>query len=110
MALQLLPDLLALPLVVFEELLQGADGRAGGEGDGLDALALQVGEQAAAVGVQVGEGLGVAAAVQVRPQEALQGRPQPVELFLRHCSCLLQGSSYPTSSSTRCQYLVALYC
>src|SRR5439155_12311697 len=57
-ALQLLADVGVSPEVVLEELLQGADGAAGGQGDGLDALAGQVREQALAVGVQVGEGLG----------------------------------------------------
>src|SRR6266702_748243 len=91
MTLQQLFDVGVLPVVVAEELLQGADGTATGKGDRLDALAFQVGEQTAAVAVQVAEGLGVAAAVQVRPQEVLQRRPQPVELFLGHCSCLLPG-------------------
>ena len=77
--------------VVAEELLQGADGTAGGQGDRLDALAFQVGEQAAAVGVQVAEGLGVAAAEQVRLQEIIEGGPQPVQFFFRHGSCLLAG-------------------
>ena len=72
-ALQLSADLSVLPLVVAEELLQGADGTAGGQGDRLDTLAFEFGEQATAVGVQVAEGLGVAAAEQVRPQEIIQG-------------------------------------
>ena len=40
-----------VPGVVVQELLEGADGGAGGQGDGLDRLARQVGEQAAAVDV-----------------------------------------------------------
>src|SRR5262249_18638556 len=37
------------PAVVAEEFLQGADGDAGGQGHGLAGLAVEVGEQAAAV-------------------------------------------------------------
>jgi hypothetical protein len=37
------------PGVVAEELLEGADGDAGGQGDGLAGLAVEVGEQAPAV-------------------------------------------------------------
>jgi hypothetical protein len=74
---------------VAEELLEGADGTAGSQGDGLDGLALEVGEESAAVGVQVGEGLGVAATEQVGPQEVLQGGSQGIKLFLRHGAGLL---------------------
>jgi hypothetical protein len=71
-ALQLIDDLGVLPLVVAEELLQGADSTARGQGDRLRRLAFQVGEQATAVGMQVAKGLRIAAAVQVRPQEIIE--------------------------------------
>src|SRR6185369_7739942 len=45
-AVELVTDGGEVPDVVLEELLQGADGGAGLQGDGLDALAGQVGEQA----------------------------------------------------------------
>jgi hypothetical protein len=45
MALQLRADLGVVPEVVAEELLRGADGTAGGPRDGLDGLALEVGEE-----------------------------------------------------------------
>lgn len=72
-ALQLLADLGVMPSVVTEELLQSANGTASGQSDWFGSLALQVGEQATAVGLQVVEGLGVATAEQVPPQEVIQG-------------------------------------
>src|SRR4051794_37043271 len=45
-----------VPVGGDEELLEGADGGAAGQGDGLDALARQVGQQAAAVVVEVAGG------------------------------------------------------
>ena len=91
MTLQLLADVGERPQVVAEELLQGADGTAGGQRDGLDTLAVQVGEQPFAVGVQVGEGLGVAATEQVGPQEVVQRWSQGLQLLLSHGSGLLAG-------------------
>ena len=55
-ALEAVARLLEGPGVVAQELLQGAYGGAGLQGDGLDALARQVGEQAATVVVEVGGG------------------------------------------------------
>jgi len=65
-------DLGERPEVVVEELLQGTDGTARGQGDGFAGLAREVGEESFTVGVQVGEGLGVAAAEQVGSQEVMQ--------------------------------------
>jgi hypothetical protein len=70
--------------VVLEELLQGADGNAGVEGDGLAGLALEVGEEAAAVDVEQVKGLGVAAAEEELPQVLGEGRPQLLNLFSSH--------------------------
>jgi hypothetical protein len=81
-----LPDRSEVPEVVTQELLERADRGAGLEGDGLAGLALQVGEQAADVGVQVGEGLGVAATEQVAVQLSAQGRSQGAQLCLSHQS------------------------
>jgi hypothetical protein len=77
--------------VVAEEILEGADGTAGSQGDGLDGLALEVGEESAAVGVQVGKGLGVAATEELGPQEVVQGESQGIKLFLRQGAGLLAG-------------------
>jgi hypothetical protein len=92
MTLQLLADVGGRPKVVAEELLQGADGTAGGQGDGFAGLALEFGEESFAVGVQVGEGLGVAAAEQVRSQEVIQRWPQRLQLLLGHVYGLLARS------------------
>jgi hypothetical protein len=73
-----------VPDVVLEELLQGADGGAGLQGDRLDALARQVGEQAADIGAQMGERLRVVTAEQVVIEEARQGRPKSPKLLLCH--------------------------
>src|SRR5262249_34098098 len=89
MALQVFADLGELPEVVAEELLQGADGTAGGQRDGLDGLALEVGEESLAVGVQVREGLGIATTEQVVPKEVIQRWPQGRQLLLGHGSGLL---------------------
>ena len=70
--------------MVLEELLEGTDGGAGGEGDGLAGLARQVGEQAAAVDAQQVEGLGVVAAEEVLLEVVGEGRAHLLELFRRH--------------------------
>src|SRR5262249_42565934 len=68
-------DVAGVPVVILEELLEGADRGAGLEGDGFDALAWQFGEESADVGLQVGEGLRVGAAEQVASQKGGQRRP-----------------------------------
>src|SRR5215813_15501896 len=100
MALQLFADVGEGPEVVAEELLQGADGTAGGQGDGFDRLAFEVGEESFAIGVQVGEGLGIAATEQVRSQKVIQGGPQGLQLLLGHGSCLLADASYSRTPAT----------
>src|SRR3989440_8898567 len=79
-----LPDAVAVPVVVLEELLQGADGGAGLQGDGLDALGRQVGEHAADVGAEGGEGLRGAAAEDEAVEVVSQGRAQGAQLVLSH--------------------------
>jgi hypothetical protein len=79
--LQLGPGLGEGPAVVAEELLEGADGDAGGQGDGLAGLAGQVGEQAAAVDAEQVEGLGVVAAKEELLQVVGEGWPQLLDLF-----------------------------
>lgn len=90
-ALQQLADLVVLPGVVAEELLKGADGAAGGQSDGFDTLAFEFGDQSAAVGVPMREGLGISSAEQVGVQEVVQGCRPFVQLLLGHCSGLLVG-------------------
>jgi hypothetical protein len=73
-------------VVVAEELLQGADGDAGGQGDGRAGLAVEVGGQPAAIDAEQVEGLGVVAAEEDLLQIGGEGRPQLLELFRRHGS------------------------
>src|SRR5262245_20488414 len=84
MALQLGAGLGEGPAVVLEELLQGAGGDAGGQGDGLAGLARQVGEQACAVDAQQVERLGVVTAEEELLQVVGEGRPELLDLFRRH--------------------------
>ena len=91
--LQLGADLGVMPVVVAEEFLQGADRTAGSEGDRFDALALEFGEQAPAVGVQVAEGLGVTATEQVRPKKSSRADPSPSNSSSVMALASLQGSS-----------------
>src|SRR5439155_13411253 len=77
------------PAVVPEELLEGADGRARGQGNGLTGLAVEVGEQAAAVNAEQGKGLSVIAAEKELLQVGGEGRPQFLDLF--GCHGNLQG-------------------
>src|SRR5262249_21883076 len=72
------------PGVVLEELLDGADGAAGGQGDGLGGLARQVGQQAAAVDLQQVEGLGVVAAERELPEVGGESRSQRDDLLGGH--------------------------
>ena len=72
------------PAVVPEELLEGADGRARGQGNGLTGLAVEVGEQAAAVNAEQGKGLSVIAAEKELLQVGGEGRPQFLDLFGCH--------------------------
>jgi hypothetical protein len=72
------------PAVIAEELLEGADGEASGQGDGLAGLAVEVREQSAAVGAQEVEGLGVVAAEQELLQVVSEVRPQLLDLLRCH--------------------------
>src|SRR5262249_53760750 len=72
------------PLVILEELLEGAYSDASEEGQRLAGLARQVGQQAAAVDPHQVEGLGVTAAEEELPQVVSQGRPQLLDLFGCH--------------------------
>jgi hypothetical protein len=51
--LELIAQARLVPDVIAQKVLQGADGGAGGPGNGLDRLARQVGKQAPAIGVQM---------------------------------------------------------
>src|SRR5262249_32978016 len=73
-----------VPGVVAQELLEGTHRGACGQGDGLDRLAVEVGEQPADVGAQVVEGLGVLTAEQEAVQEAVQGTAQAAQLAFAH--------------------------
>ena len=67
-----------------EELLEGADGGAAGQGDGLHALAGQVGEQAAAVAVEVGRGATPEEARAEVVQERGEGGAQASDVRIGH--------------------------
>ena len=98
--LQQVAGLCKRPDMVAEELLEGADGDAGVEGDGFAVLAFEVGEESAAVDVEQVEGLGVAAAEEELLQVVGEGRPQRLNLFwsqdktseegleVRHAKCV----------------------
>jgi hypothetical protein len=73
-----------VPAVLREEQLHGADAGAGGQSDGLGSLPLQVGEQAATVGAEVGEGLRVLAAEQEVVKVVGQRGPKVENLLLGH--------------------------
>ena len=70
--------------MVLEELLEGADGDAGVQGQGFAGLALEVGQQAAAVNAQQVKGLAVAAAEEELVQVVGEGRGQRLDLFGCH--------------------------
>jgi hypothetical protein len=91
-ALQVVAERRPVPGMVAQELLQGAHGGAGPQGDGLDTLARQVGQQALDVGGKVSEGLGVGAAEQEGGKEGGQGRPKVGKLLLRHGGSLHKGT------------------
>ena len=82
--LQLVTHLVLVPDVVTQELLEGADRRARSQGDGLDALAGQVGQQAPTVGVQMLTGAFLGKAVVKLPQVGRKGRTQSSHLFRCH--------------------------
>ncbi len=71
-----------------EELLEGADGRAGFEGDGFDALTRQVGEQAAADVAEVSEG-------PLLEEEALEAAGGAAERRSNRDKLLLRHSASP---------------
>src|SRR5205807_6263883 len=77
-------DLDVRPEVVAEEFLEGADSHAGLEGDGLTGLAVEVGEEAAAVDAEQVKGLGVVTAEEKRLQVGGESRAQGLDLFGRH--------------------------
>jgi hypothetical protein len=67
-----------------QELLEGPDRGAGGQGDRLDALAGQVGQEAPAVGAEVGGRPGLAEAVPEPPQVRRERRAEVLDLLLCH--------------------------
>ena len=73
-----------VPLGGGQELLEGADGRPGLERDGLDRLAGQIGQEAAAVGVEVGGGAVLAEASAEPPEVARERRPEGRDFLFRH--------------------------
>ncbi len=77
LALEQVPGAAVIPGRGGEELLEGADGVAAGQGNGLDALARQVGEQAAAVAVEVGGGRALEEAGAEAAQELTRLRLRP---------------------------------
>ena len=83
-AMQLVPHPPVVPHVVGEELLERADGAAGGQRDRLDALARQVAEQPAGVGAQVGERVARDEARPEAPQVVGERRPERGDLFVGH--------------------------
>ncbi len=76
--------MLVVPAGGDQELLEGSHGGAGLQGDRLDRLAGQVGEQAPAVGVEVGGGALLEEAVPVAPQVSSEGRPQTGNFLFCH--------------------------
>ena len=83
-ALHLVPHEVVIPDVFGKELLERADGGAGGQGDRLDALARQVAEQSAGVGLEVSEGLLRHEAASETAQVRRECRPQRGDLFFGH--------------------------
>ena len=100
--------LVFVPSMILEELLESADGCTGLEGDRLDALAWQVGEQTADVGAQVLKGLGVAAAEEIACQKGGQSRSQGSELTCCHKTTSTPGWRFPMILSRDVQSRVAL--
>ena len=86
-----------------QELLQGPDGRAGGQGDRLDALARQVGQQAPAVGVEVSGRPVLAETAPEPPQVRPEGRFEVGDLLFRHRESSPRNSLRPVRKH-------ALYC
>src|SRR5262249_53566321 len=77
-----------VPAVGAEELLQGADGDALVQGDGLGRLAGQVRQQAADISRQVRAGGAAREAVVEVGEEAVEHRPQPADLCGVHDGAL----------------------
>ena len=99
------------PDVVAQELLQGADGRARVQRDRLGRLALQVGQEAAAVDLQQVEGLRVSAAELKLLQVVGERRTQRFDLLWRHGNLrdLARGSGVtPVDRQTDRLQLVAI--
>jgi hypothetical protein len=91
--LQRVASLLLIPGGGGEELLEGADGGARGESDGLDPLSGQVREQAAAVVVEVGGGAVLEEAGAEAAQERGEGGAKLSDVLIGH------GFSLPATRS-----------
>lgn len=76
--------LVMVPLGGGQELLEGADGRAGGQGERLDRLPREVGQEPTAVGAEVGGGAGLAEAPAEPPEVRGEGRPEGGNLLIGH--------------------------
>ena len=73
-----------VPDVMGEKLLKRAHGAPGGQGDGLDAFAIQVADQPAAVGVQMAKGVGGDETRSEMTQVFRERRPQGRYLVRSH--------------------------
>ena len=109
MALEPIADGGEVPGMVAQELLQGAHRGAGAQGDRLDALARQVGQQALDVSAEMAKSLRVRAAKQESIEEAGQGRPQVRKLLFGHEGPSRSRGSFPTIFPPDFQCLLALY-